>query len=80
MLSSSQLYKLYEEIKEIIIQFASKRNSCYNSLYCETELPLATALMEGIEYIYDETDLLNNCGIYDELCAKQLISVINTYK
>ena len=79
MLSSSQLSKLYEEIKEIIIQFESKRNTCYNSLYCEPELPSATTLMEGIEYIYDETDLLSNYGIYDELCAKQLISVINTY-
>ena len=70
---------MYEEIKEIIIQFESKTNTCYNSLYCEPELPSATTLMKGIEYIYDETDLLSNYGIYDELCAKQLISVINTY-
>jgi ATP-dependent DNA helicase RecQ len=79
-LSASQVPKLYKEIQEVMSSFKSDKNSNkYNLMYCQTELPPASTLMEGIEYILDDADLLNNYGICDESCAYKLMSVINTY-
>ena len=72
--------KLYKEIEEVMSSFKSDKNSNkYNLMYCQTELPPASTVMEGIEYILDDADLLNNYGICDESCAYKLMSVINTY-
>ena len=60
-LSASQVPKLYKEIQEVMSSFKSDKNSNkYNLMYCQTELPPASTLMEGIEYILDDADLLNN--------------------
>lgn len=56
-----------------------KKNNVYELMFCKTELPSAAALMEGIEYILDESDLLTNYGIHDEIFACKLMRIINAY-
>ena len=80
LLSAAQASKLYEDIDKIILHYESEKYThSYNSIYCEPKLPSAAIIMEGIEYMYDETVLLSDYAICDELLAQQLISVINTY-
>ncbi|CAB4016927.1 Hypothetical predicted protein, partial [Paramuricea clavata] len=78
-LSASQVSKLYKEIQEVMSSFKSDKNSNkYNLMYCQTELPPASTLMEAV---MDEGHaLLSSDNIDFELADKTSTNVADQVK